>query len=246
MLRTTPLCTLLRLPPRAWQVPALLMAALFMASCTTTPKIEGVPSDLPDIPLYGSAATPPHSMAKGDYPFDANGNYVTAWAAQGSSSASSSSSGHAEEMPPEPVKESQRPRGLKSKVEVVPPKRSAPEEPAPKKGGAPRSQATKSKSEDAPAKKKPVADEDKPKTKHKSSDDDKPKAKKKSDDDDKPKPKKKSSSSGGGGSSKYVVKSTDTLEGIARKFGTTEAKLKAANGLKSDVIRDGRALTIPK
>ena len=44
---------------------------------------------------------------------------------------------------------------------------------------------------------------------------------------------------------KHTVKSGDTLSGIARKYGTSVSKLKAANGLKSDVIRDGRALSIP-
>jgi len=47
-------------------------------------------------------------------------------------------------------------------------------------------------------------------------------------------------------SKKHVVKSGDTLSSIARKYGTSVSKLKAANGLKSDVIRDGRSLSIPK
>lgn len=53
-------------------------------------------------------------------------------------------------------------------------------------------------------------------------------------------------SSGGGGSAKHVVKSSDTLFGLAKKYGTTVAKIKAANGLTSDSLRDGRTLTIPK
>lgn len=51
--------------------------------------------------------------------------------------------------------------------------------------------------------------------------------------------KKKSSSK------KHTVKSGDTLSSIARKYGTSVSKLKAANGLKSDMIRDGRSLSIP-
>lgn len=54
----------------------------------------------------------------------------------------------------------------------------------------------------------------------------------------------KSKSSGKGGS--YTIKSGDTLGAIARRNGTTVAKLKAANGLKSDLIRSGKALKIPK
>ncbi len=52
--------------------------------------------------------------------------------------------------------------------------------------------------------------------------------------------KKKSSSS-----SRYAVSRGDTLYGIARKKGTTVAKIKAANGLSGDVIRPGQSLKIP-
>lgn len=45
--------------------------------------------------------------------------------------------------------------------------------------------------------------------------------------------------------SRYAVTKGDTLYGIARKKGTTVAKLKAANGLKSDLIRPGQSLKIP-
>lgn len=57
---------------------------------------------------------------------------------------------------------------------------------------------------------------------------------------------KTASSKKSGGSRKHTVRSGDTLSGIARKYGTTVSKLKAANGLKSDMIRDGRSLTIPR
>lgn len=56
--------------------------------------------------------------------------------------------------------------------------------------------------------------------------------------------KKKSSSSGG--TRTYTIKSGDTLGGIAGKHGTTVAKIKAANGLKSDLIRAGKTLKIPR
>lgn len=45
---------------------------------------------------------------------------------------------------------------------------------------------------------------------------------------------------------RYVVKSSDTLSGIARKFGATTTAIKKANGLKSDKVRSGAVLTIPK
>lgn len=51
------------------------------------------------------------------------------------------------------------------------------------------------------------------------------------------------SSSHKGGS--YTIKSGDNLGAIARKHGTTVAKIKAANGLSSDMIRAGKTLKIP-
>lgn len=45
--------------------------------------------------------------------------------------------------------------------------------------------------------------------------------------------------------SSYKVVRGDTLYGIARKRGSSVAKIKAANGLKSDLIRPGQVLRIP-
>jgi len=45
--------------------------------------------------------------------------------------------------------------------------------------------------------------------------------------------------------SKYTVVKGDTLSGIARRKGTTVAKLKSANGLSGDLIRLGQSLKIP-
>jgi len=65
--------------------------------------------------------------------------------------------------------------------------------------------------------------------------------------------KKTSSKSGSRSTSKgsshkggsYTIKSGDNLGAIARKHGTTVAKIKAANGLSSDMIRAGKTLKIP-
>lgn len=56
--------------------------------------------------------------------------------------------------------------------------------------------------------------------------------------------KSKSKSGSKGGS--YTIKAGDNLGAIARKNNTTVAKLKAANGLSSDMIRAGKTLKIPK
>lgn len=62
-------------------------------------------------------------------------------------------------------------------------------------------------------------------------------------------PKKKStptkSTSKKSAGSKYTVVKGDTLSGIARRKGTTVAKLKSANGLSGDLIRLGQSLKIP-
>ncbi|HRJ11366.1 MAG TPA: LysM peptidoglycan-binding domain-containing protein [Prosthecobacter sp.] len=55
-----------------------------------------------------------------------------------------------------------------------------------------------------------------------------------------------SKSSSKGGSTTYTIKPGDTLGGIAAKHKTTVAKIKAANGLKSDLIRAGKTLRIPR
>jgi LysM repeat protein len=42
------------------------------------------------------------------------------------------------------------------------------------------------------------------------------------------------------------VKSGDTLSSLARRYGSSVARIKSANGLKSDLIRNGRKLIIPR
>jgi len=59
----------------------------------------------------------------------------------------------------------------------------------------------------------------------------------------KPKSSSKPTAKKSGGS--YKVVKGDTLYGIAKKRGTTVAKIKAANSLSSDIIRPGQSLKIP-
>lgn len=51
--------------------------------------------------------------------------------------------------------------------------------------------------------------------------------------------------SAGGSSEYYVVVRGDTLSGIAKQFNTSIADIKAANGLRNNVIQLGKKLTIP-
>lgn len=168
-----------------------LALPLLLASCGSS-QPRGLPRKLPVVNLYGSPQTPSHSMERKDYPFDPNGNYVTAWASEGERAASdddvarwqASHGGSVSRRQPSPV----------SKVSSK------------KKTASSSSSKSKSKT----SKSKNVA----------------------------------SSSRSGGGS--YTIKKGDTLGAIARKNNTTVAKLKAANGMNSDFIREGKALKIPR
>jgi len=154
----------------------LVIPFLLLAACENSAHIKGLPKNLPVINLHGSPDTPPHSLGHADYPFAANGDYKSDWAAEGGQGAgmdySSWRSSH---------------------------------------GGSSSRGSTKKK------------------TSSKASS-------------------KTSSKSGGKSSHKggsYTIKSGDNLGAIARRNGTTVAKLKAANGLSSDNIRAGRTLKIP-
>ena len=59
---------------------ALACITITLASCGG-PSIKGLPKNLPVIRIYGEKETPPHSMAKNEYPFDTNGDYKSDWVA---------------------------------------------------------------------------------------------------------------------------------------------------------------------
>ncbi len=155
---------------------------LLLGSCSSSSsKVKGVPANLPNIDLHGSSTTPSHSMPRSEYPFDANGSYVTAWAEEGEAKAG---------------------RGAATSSDYSGWKSSHHDTPLNKPKKVSSGSSTKSKS--------------------------------------------KSTAKKSGGSRKYTVKKGDTLSGIASRHGTSVSKIKAANGLKSDMIRDGRTLTIPR
>lgn len=164
---------------------ALACLPLALDSCSSSSSsgsIRGVPSQLPHIPIHASAATPSHSMSRGDYPFDSGGNYITAWAAEGAGRS-----------------------GLNPGTDYSDWRSSHHGESSRSRSSASRGKSSKSK------------------TVAKSS-------------------KSKSKSS----SARHTVKKGDTLSSIARRYGSSVSKIKAANGLKSDIIRDGRTLVVPR
>lgn len=169
-------------------IPVNLRAALsiiilpaVLASCGSSPRVRGAPRKLPVIDLHGSAQTPAHSMEKKSYPFNADGDYMTAWASNGSASEhdndswSSSHDGSVSKRNPSPVR----------------------------------------KVSSSPSKKKTVTSS------------------------------KSKSGNSKGASRSYVIKRGDTLGAIAQRNGTTVSKIKAANGMSSDKIREGKSLKIP-
>jgi len=63
-------------PPHRVALPWLIAAiAAALASCTASKQKMDMAPDL--------ISTPPHRMARAEYPFDASGRYVDAWAAEG-------------------------------------------------------------------------------------------------------------------------------------------------------------------
>ena len=154
---------------------ALLLTAMGLASCSSSmdSNKKGPPKNLPVVSIHGSPATPAHNMSHGEYPFDAGGNYVSSWAAEGERIAG---------------------RNSTAAMDYSSWKSSH---------GTGSSSSSSSRKRSTPVKKKVS-------------------------------------------STSYVVKKGDTLSGIARKYGTTVSKIKSANGLKSDMIRDGKSLRIPR
>ncbi len=149
---------------------------LGLSACKSSHGIRGIPTELPKINLAGSTTTPPSSLANYEYPFNADGSYVTEWAAEG-----------------------ERRAGRGAAVESRDSNRKS-------KAVAYKKSSTKSRTASSSSK-------------------------------------GKSKSGGGGGG--YTVKKGDTLSAIARRNGTTVAKLKSANGLASDNIGIGKKLRIP-
>jgi LysM repeat protein len=52
-------------------------------------------------------------------------------------------------------------------------------------------------------------------------------------------------SGGGGGGRSVIVKSGDTLTGIAKRNGTSAAAIRSANGMSGDLIKIGQRLNLP-
>jgi len=177
---------------------AALSPSLLLVSCKSSSSKKQKPMKMPNISVSSTAAPPKHSLSRGEYPFDARGNYVSSWAAEGEQRAGRSAVFGTDYS----TWQSSHGSGRSS-----PPKKTTP--------------ASSSRPTSSPAKKT---------TSSTSSTAAK-----------KPAPSKSSS-----GSLSHTVRSGDTLYGLALRYKSTVAKIKAANGLKSDIIRPGQNLRIPR
>ena len=165
-----------------------------------------------------SIATPPHRMPRAEYPFDASGRYVDAWAAEGAVrygrrvNTDRSEDGRIEPTaPPErrplviPVAHSSQPtptaanRTAASQPAASPTKKSTASSPPP-----PRKTTAKTTAKSTA---KTAA---KPRT------------------------------------TSHIVKRGDSLSSLSKRYGVSVQALKKANSLKSNMIRDGRKLVIPR
>jgi LysM repeat protein len=153
--------------PASFKLTGLVAAAILGASCTTSKQTMSLtPDDL---------TTPPHQLARADYPFDDGGHYVDAWAAEGARRypASMDSDAHEEG------------RARRSSAALT----------------ARSKTAARSKSTRPTSRSESVT---------------------------------------------VTIKPGDSLYSLSRRHGVSVAAIKKANGLKSDLLRDGRRLVIPK
>jgi len=197
------------IPHRALVRGLLLVLAWGLASCGSTQPNMKITTDL--------LATPPHRMSRSEYPFDASGRYVDAWAAEGAGrygrsinsdrtdDGRSDATAAPERRPPPPPRAESPSR---------PPKRTASTPPRPDKTTA-----------------KPAA---KPASKPGA----KPGAKPASKPAAKPAAKPRTAS--------HTVKRGDSLSKLSQRYGVSIQAIKKANNLKSNLIQDGRRLVIPK
>jgi nucleoid-associated protein YgaU len=216
---------------------ALLSLALVgLVSCKSSPK-KGLPKNLPKINVKSSAAPPKHNMNRGEYPFDERGNYVAAWAAEGSRGGGNIPAPQVEtpvELPsPEPERPSRsQSRSSRMVVSSAPPPMPQPVIPPPPSRPAP-----------TPTLRTTPPPTSRPSTSVASSSSSSPTRKPTtSSSTTKPKPKPKPTSS----TLTHTVKSGDTLYALALRYKSSVAKIKSASGISSDKLKIGQKLRIPR
>jgi LysM repeat protein len=226
--------------------------ALTLAACRTPSRKIDLSQDV--------IATPPHRMSRAEYPFDASGRYIDAWAAEGATrygrfintdrtEDNRSDTAEPERRPPpppRPVTTATPPRPRPERAESTanrPPTRPR-EEPSSRAGtrrpATPEARPTTAAKPVAKPVAKPAAKPAaKPKPPPKSGSTAATKAKTAA----KP-PSKKAAAPAKPAT--HTVRRGDSLSSLSQRYGVSVLELKKANRLSSDRIIDGRKLVIPK
>ena len=212
------------IPPRRFISLATSLLCLSLGACKSTKPKSGY-SDVVDY------TTPSTNLSQSEYPFDEQGNYL-ADVVSGKKKGSKNKTGAAPqsytetyEKPPETAVAST------PNYETPPAATSNPYAPVYASGES-GSCSTASSSKPKP---KPAFSASSSKPKSSTASKSKPKPKPAA---AKPKPKSSTVS--------HTVKKGDTLYGLANRYGTSVSAIKKANGLSSDMLRDGRSLKIPR
>ena len=211
------------IPPRRFISLAASLLCLSLGACKSAKPKSGY-SDVVDY------TTPNTNLSQSEYPFDEQGNYladVVSGKKKGSKNkptAAPQSYTETYEKPPETTVAST------PNYETPPAATSNPYAPVYASGES-GSGSTASSSKPKP---KPASSSSSSKPKSSTASKSKPKPKPAA----KPKPKASTVS--------YTVKKGDTLYGLANRYGTSVSAIKKANGLSSDMLRDGRSLKIPR
>ena len=212
------------IPPRRFISLAASLLCLSLGACKSAKPKSGY-SDVVDY------TTPNTNLSQSEYPFDEQGNYladVVSGKKKGSKNkptAAPQSYTETYEKPPETTVAST------PNYETPPAATSNPYAPVYASGES-GSGSTASSSKPKP---KPASSASSSKPKSSTASKSKPKPKPTA---AKPKPKSSTVS--------YTVKKGDTLYGLANRYGTSVSAIKKANGLSSDMLRDGRSLKIPR
>lgn len=204
--------------PRTVARGLLVVIAAALGACTSPQQKMTITPE--------SIATPPHRMPRAEYPFDASGRYIDAWAAEGAVrygrrvNTDRSEDGRNEPTaPPErrplviPVSQSSQPtptaanRTAASQPAASPTRKSTASSPPPPRKTTAKPTAKPTAKSTAKSTAKTAA---KPRT------------------------------------TSHIVKRGDSLSSLSKRYGVTIQAIKKANSLKSNMIRDGRKLVIPR
>jgi LysM repeat protein len=174
------------------------------------------------------------SQHAGTGPFDRNGRYVEEWADNPSKWGRGGNTPSPHELKsdevPEIAKNEQPPQNA-NPLAPSPPSKPTPIISQTQATSKPKPKSTVKESPTTTVKSKPIVHESEPEVV-------KPKSKPKPKPVVKAKPKPKST--------RYVVKSGDSLSSIASRTGSSVSAIKSANDISGNLIRPGQSLTIPK